>query len=122
MPFRAVENLYSVAFYARFNGAANPVNTTIAVKLMDADQSPDKMYKVTISTTGSVAIYENVQGSQLFFGTYNREQAQIRKHFALDPTEFSPEMFQGFFVRYVYYSSFIINFVTDKYKLINIQV
>ena len=29
MPFRSSEELYSMAFYAKFNGAANPVNTTI---------------------------------------------------------------------------------------------
>ena len=65
MPFREDEGLYSMAFYLRFNGAANPVNTTVAVKLMDAEKNPDKYYKVTLSTTGEVTINENVQGHLL---------------------------------------------------------
>ena len=99
-PYRAVHDIYSIAFYARFNGAANPVNTTIAVKLMDANKSPDKLYKVTIATTGVISIHENIQGNQLFFGTFNRQSLQVSKK-ALDPMEFSPDMFQGFFIRYV---------------------
>ena len=97
-PYRAAQDIYSIAFYARFNGAANPVNTTIAIKLMDPDKSSDKLYKVTIATTGVISIYENIQGSQLFFGTFNRQSLQVSKQ-ALDPMEFSPDMFQGFFVR-----------------------
>ena len=98
MPYRATQDIYSVAFYARFNGAANPVNTTIAVKLLDANKSPGKYYKVSISTTGEIGIYENVQGQQFLFGTFNRESPQIRR-MSLDPIEFSPEAFLGFFVR-----------------------
>jgi len=99
MPYRATQDIYSVAFYARFNGAANPVNTTITVKLLDANKSPGKYYKVSISTTGEIGIYENVQGQQFLFGTFNRESPQIRR-MSLDPIEFSPEAFLGFFVRY----------------------
>ena len=98
MPYRAAQDIYSVAFYARFAGAANPVNTTIAIKLLDAEKSPEKYYKVTISTTGEVSIYENIQGQQFLFGTYNRQSPQVRRN-AIDPLEFSPEMFQGFFIR-----------------------
>ena len=60
MPYRPTSHMYSVAFYVWFT-AANPVNTTIAIKLMDAERSPEKLYKVTISTTGNVAIYEKIQ-------------------------------------------------------------
>ena len=87
-----------MAFYVRFNGAANPVNTTVAIKLLDSEKSPDKFYKVTLDTTGEVSIYENIQGQQFLFGTFNRESKQVSKK-ALDPIEFSPEMFLGFFVR-----------------------
>ena len=97
-PFRQTEDVYSIAFYAKFNGAANPVNTTIAIKLLDAEKSPEKYYKVTISTTGLVSIYENIQGSQFLFGTFNREQLQVKDE-VIDPSEFSPSMFQGFYVR-----------------------
>lgn len=98
MPYRQAQDIYSVAFYTRFNGAANPVNTTIAIKLMDAEKSPDKLYKVTIETTGEVSIFENVQGQQFLFGTYSREARQVTQK-VLDPLEFSPKMFQGFYVR-----------------------
>ena len=97
-PYRAAQDIYSIAFYARFNGAANPVNTTIAVKLIDANKSPEKLYKVTIETTGVVSIYENIQGNQLFFGTFNRQTLQVSEQ-SLDPMEFSPDRFQGFFIR-----------------------
>jgi len=98
-PYRESQDIYSIAFYARFNGAANPVNTTIAIKLMDANKSPEKLYKVTIATTGEVSIKSMFQGNQLFFGTFNRQTNQVSER-VLDPMEFSPDMFQGFFVRY----------------------
>ena len=90
--------MYSVAFYAKFHGAANPVNTTIAIKLMDMDKSPRKLYKVTISTTGNVAIYENIQGQTFLFGTYNRQSLQIIDN-VIPPEEFSPMVHKGFWVR-----------------------
>ena len=80
------------------NIAINPVNTTIAIKLMDANKSPEKLYKVTIATTGEVSIKSMFQGNQLFFGTFNRQTNQVSER-VLDPLEFSPDMFQGFFVR-----------------------
>ena len=98
MPYRPTQQIYSVAFYVRFNGAANPVNTTIAVKLMDVETSPQKLYKITISTTGNVAIYENIQGQTFLFGTYNRQSLQEIDN-AIPPDEFSPMMHQGFWVR-----------------------
>jgi hypothetical protein len=98
MPFRATQNLYSVAFYVKFNGAANPVNTTIAIKLMDAKKSPEKMYKVTISTTGDVSIFENIQGQTFLFGTYNRQARQVTDN-VIALHEFSPNMYQGFWIR-----------------------
>ena len=70
-----------------------------AIKLFDAEKSPEKYYKVTISTTGLVSIYENIQGSQFLFGTFNRETVQVKGNL-IDPSEFSPSMFQGFYVRY----------------------
>lgn len=87
-----------MAFYVQFAGAANPVNTTVVVKLMDAGKSPQKLYKVAISTTGQVAIYENIQGSTFLFGTYNRQSLQAIER-VINPTEFSPEMHMGFWVR-----------------------
>ena len=98
MPFREDEGLYSMAFYLRFNGAANPVNTTVAVKLMDAEKNPDKYYKVTLSTTGEVTINENVQGQTFLFGTYSRSTPQV-DDVVIDPADFSPIMFQGLWVR-----------------------
>ena len=95
MPYREEKNLYSMAFYVKFNGAANPVNTTIAIKLLDSEKSPDKFYKVTMDTTGVVAIYENVQGQAFLFGTYNRTIIR-NSDLVIDPSEFSPIMFQGF--------------------------
>ena len=80
------------------NIAINLVNTTIAIKLMDANKSPEKLYKVTIATTGEVSIKSMFQGNQLFFGTFNRQTNQVSER-VLDPLEFSPDMFQGFFVR-----------------------
>ena len=98
MPYREEKNLYSMAFYVKFNGAANPVNTTIAIKLLDSEKSPDKFYKVTMDTTGVVAIYENVQGQAFLFGTYNRTIIR-NSDLVIDPSEFSPIMFQGFWIR-----------------------
>ena len=80
------------------NIAINPVNTTIAIKLMDANKSPEKLYKVTIATTGEVSIKSMFQGNQLFFGTFNRQTNQVSER-VLGALEFSPDMFQGFFVR-----------------------
>jgi len=66
---------------------------------LDSEKSPDKFYKVTMDTTGVVAIYENVQGQAFLFGTYNRTIIR-NSDLVIDPSEFSPIMFQGFWIRY----------------------
>ena len=98
MPYREDENLYSMAFFVKFNGAANPVNTTVGIKLLDSEKNPEKFYKVTLSTTGTVAIYENIQGQTFLFGTFNRQTPHVSK-VVIDPSEFSPIMFSGFWIR-----------------------
>ena len=51
-----------------------------------------------MATTGTVAIYENVQGQAFLFGTYNRTIIR-NSDTVIDPSEFSPIMFQGFWIR-----------------------
>jgi hypothetical protein len=44
----------------------------------DAKKSQDKLYKITLSSKGGLAIYENIRGATFLFGNFFREGLQVK--------------------------------------------
>ena len=61
-------------FYLGFQAAGSGANSEAAVKLINANEDPEKFYKVTVSSSGRVAIFENVRTRGFLLGRTRHEE------------------------------------------------
>ena len=67
-------------------------------KFQDSNKSHDKLYKVTLSSKGTIAVYENIRGATFLFGNFYREGLQVKSDI-LAQNEVASQDFAGFWIR-----------------------
>lgn len=68
-------------FRARFFLRFETESTVASVKLIERTLNPTKYYKVTISGTGTIAIFENMRRSAILYGSRNEERLKVSRTF-----------------------------------------
>ncbi len=93
MPTHLVESVNRADFFVRFNSA----ESVASIKLLDAEKTPTKFYKVSVSGRGRVAVFEDVRVNAFLAGRQRNEE-RLRNAVIVNLGDRPKPLYYGFWI------------------------